>query len=104
MDECKPLDAGRGGGPRYGKAVQVEPMKPTLKAPGSTCLKLKYDEPPSEFAFKFNLRRYTMASTVDGLDEAYDGLNTTECCTVTVSVADNDSPAGAYTRSILSST
>ena len=38
-------------------------MKPMLKAPGTKRLKLKYDEPPSNFAFKFNLRRYSM---VDG--------------------------------------
>jgi hypothetical protein len=40
--------------------VQVEPIKPTLKAPGSKRLKLKYDKPHSSFAFKFNLRRYTL--------------------------------------------
>jgi len=39
--------------------VQVDPIKPTLKAPGTKHLILKYDEPPSNFAFKFNLRRYT---------------------------------------------
>jgi hypothetical protein len=31
-----------------------------LKAPGSKRLTLKYDEPLSNFAFKFNLRRYIM--------------------------------------------
>jgi len=41
-----------------GKAVQVDPIKPTLKAPGSMLLKLRYDGPLSEFAFNFNLRRY----------------------------------------------
>jgi len=35
-------------------------MKPTLKAPGTKRLKLKYDSLRSIFAFKFNLRRYTM--------------------------------------------
>jgi lipoate-protein ligase A len=40
--------------------VQVDPIKPTLKAPGTKRLKLKYDDPLSNFAFKFNLRRYTM--------------------------------------------
>jgi hypothetical protein len=35
-------------------------MKPMLKAPGTKLLKLKYDIPPSNFAFKFNLRRYTL--------------------------------------------
>jgi len=42
-----------------GGAVQVDPMKPILKAPGTKHLKPSYDEPPSKFAFKFNLRRYT---------------------------------------------
>ena len=39
--------------------MQVDPIKPTLKPPGTQRLKLKYDEPLSNFAFKFNLRRYT---------------------------------------------
>jgi hypothetical protein len=38
---------------------QVDPIKPTLKAPVSKSLKLKHDELLSNFAFKFNLRRYT---------------------------------------------
>ena len=38
--------------------MQVDPIKSTLKAPGIKLLKLKYDEPLSNFAFKFNLRRY----------------------------------------------
>jgi hypothetical protein len=35
-------------------------MKPKLKAPGPSLLTLKYDEPLSSYAFKFNLRRYHM--------------------------------------------
>jgi hypothetical protein len=31
------------------------------KVPGSKRLKLKYGEPLSNFAFKFNLRRYSVA-------------------------------------------
>jgi hypothetical protein len=46
----------------YGRAVQVEPMKPLLKAPGSMILKLRYDGPLSNFAFNFNSRRYTTAT------------------------------------------
>jgi hypothetical protein len=42
-----------------GRAVQVDPIKPTLKAPGTKRLKLKYDEPLLSFGFKFKLRRYT---------------------------------------------
>ena len=45
--------------PRQGKAVQVDPTKSTLKAPGIKLLNLKDDKPLSNFAFKFNLRRYT---------------------------------------------
>ena len=39
--------------------MQVHPIKPTLKAPGSVRLKLKCDEPLSNFAFNCNLRRYS---------------------------------------------
>jgi hypothetical protein len=39
--------------------VQVDPIKLTLKAPGIKLLKLKYDNKPlSNFAFRFNFRRY----------------------------------------------
>ena len=44
-----------------GRAVQVDPMKPTLKAPGSEHSKLKSDDLLSNFAFNFNLRRYIEA-------------------------------------------
>jgi hypothetical protein len=40
--------------------VQVDPIKPKLKAPGTKRLKLKYDDPLSKFGFKFNLRRYSV--------------------------------------------
>jgi hypothetical protein len=40
--------------------VQVDPIKPTLKAPGIKGLRLEYDILLSSFAFNFNLRRYTM--------------------------------------------
>ena len=43
--------------------MQVEPIKPTLKAPGTERLKLKYDELHSSVAFNFNLRRYSMVIT-----------------------------------------
>jgi hypothetical protein len=45
-----------------GEAVQVDPIKPTLKPPGTNRLKLGYDEPPSNFAFNVKLRRYTMGT------------------------------------------
>jgi hypothetical protein len=46
----------RAGG--QGRAVQVDPIKSALKAPGTKRLKLIYDGPLSNFAFNFNLRRY----------------------------------------------
>ena len=41
--------------------MQIDPIKPTLKAPGARCLKLKYDAPLENTAFKFKLRRYMKA-------------------------------------------
>ena len=38
--------------------MQVDPIKPKLKPPRTKRLKLDYDELLSNFAFKFNLRRY----------------------------------------------
>jgi len=52
--------APRGVRARHGGAVQVAPIKPTLKPPGTKHLKLKCDIVLSTFAFKFKLRRYTM--------------------------------------------
>ena len=43
---------------RQGRALQVDPMKPTLKAPGSKRSKLKYDKLLSSFAYNLKLRRY----------------------------------------------
>ncbi len=41
-----------------GRAVQVDPIKPMLKVPGTSCLKLKHDKLFSSFASNFNLRRH----------------------------------------------
>ena len=41
--------------------MQIDPIKPMLKAPGTKRLKLKYDEPLSNAAFNVNLRRYIEA-------------------------------------------
>jgi len=45
----------------HGRAVQVDPLKPTSKAPGTMPLTLEYDKLHSNSAFNFNLRRYTTA-------------------------------------------
>jgi hypothetical protein len=57
--------AHRGGG--QGEAVQVDPIKPKLKAPGIMQLKLQRVEPPSKFALKINLRRYSKGDDADPL-------------------------------------
>jgi hypothetical protein len=44
-------------------------MKPTLKAPRTELLKLKYDKTLSKFAFKLNLRRYILEGVDDRLHE-----------------------------------
>ena len=44
-----------------GRAVQVDPMKPTLKVPGAKLLKPEHGILLSDFAVNVNLRRYTPA-------------------------------------------
>ena len=39
--------------------MQVDHIRPMLKAPGIKLLKLKHDKPLANFAFKFNFRRYS---------------------------------------------
>ena len=46
--------------------MQVDPVKPELKAPGSKRLKPKCDNPPSNFAFNLKLRRYILAELMHG--------------------------------------
>jgi peroxiredoxin len=50
--------------------VQVDPIKPTLKAPGTERLNLKYEQLVSSFCFKFKLRRYS------------EGVDTVACVSV----------------------
>jgi len=67
VDKCKPLEDGGDGGEDgvdydgLGRTVQVDPLKPKLKPPGTRRLKLKCDTLLSTSAFKFYLRRYTWA-------------------------------------------
>jgi len=46
--------------------VQVDPTKSTLISPTTERLKLRYDEPLSSFAFKFDLRRYITGPNTGG--------------------------------------
>jgi hypothetical protein len=91
VDECKTLGGGGGGGGgaaggagaaemqalmaafmknmdatggANGRAVKVDPIKPTLKAPGTERLDPRYVGVLHSFAFKFNLRRYITAVAV----------------------------------------
>jgi len=59
------VPAGRGRARRLhprqtGRAVQVDPIRPVLKAPETVLFKLRCDGPLSNVAFKFNLRRYRL--------------------------------------------
>jgi len=44
-------------------------MKSKLTLPGTKRLKLRYDGPVSNFAFKFNVHRYKMALFIDQVTE-----------------------------------
>ena len=86
-----PLHRGCGRGRRpHGRALQVDPINPSLEAPGIKRSNLKYDKLLSNFAFKlcvqFHLRRYSMVA---------DKKNS-------FSIA--DMWAGAYTRRLFIST
>jgi len=48
--------------------VQVDPIKPTMKAPGTERFKLEYEELLSNFGFKFNLRRYIQVAVRNPAD------------------------------------
>jgi hypothetical protein len=63
--QLAPLHRGGAEEPRlldelHGEALQVDGMKPVLKAPGTKCLKLKYGEVLSGFAFDIIFCRYVM--------------------------------------------
>jgi hypothetical protein len=75
-----------------GEAVQIDPIKPTLKAPGTKRLKLEHGEAPSHFGFKINLRRYTAGGTATPSPGAASG-------TTRLSTSCSARAAGAYIRS-----
>jgi len=77
VHECKPLEGGclrsRGEGrvrEARGRAAQVDPIKPELKALGANILTLKYDEVLSKFAFNFILRRYSKVTKREAQDKS----------------------------------
>jgi hypothetical protein len=52
--------------------VQVDPIKSTLKAPGTKHLSLKYDGPLSKFTFKFHLRHHSLDTFSYGVTSTTD--------------------------------
>jgi hypothetical protein len=87
---------GPGGGSRRarGRAVQVDPIKPTLKAPGTEHVKLKCDILLSTFGSNINLRRYTVVVTEGVLASSVSNAV----------VAGYAAQARAYTRPLFGST
>ena len=53
--------------------MQVDPIKPMLKAPGTKRLKLRCDKLLSDVVFNFNLRRYTEGGRLEGFQVAEGG-------------------------------
>jgi hypothetical protein len=72
-----------------GEAVQVDPMKPKLKPPGSKRLKLNCDDPLSRFAFKFNLRHFNKDEPRCFGCDVCDGVWCNACSPVTAARAKN---------------
>jgi hypothetical protein len=83
--------------------VQVDPMKPTLKPPGTKRLKLKCDILLLASGFKLNLRRYSEADGIAAarrLCPALDAVLPPPVVLPDFTAAE----AGAYTRPLFSST
>ena len=81
--------------------MHVVPVKPTLIAPGTKRLKLKYDEPLSNFAFKFNFRRYTVvcASALHSYAYEHSIFPQMSACSLTgftLTVNVNEAPSKVY--------
>jgi hypothetical protein len=62
-----------GGYGLHGGAGEVDPIKPTLKAPGDMRSKLNYFKLLSSFAFKSNVRRYSMLRELHSSADMFDG-------------------------------
>ena len=84
--------------------MQVDPIKPTLKPPGTKGSKLELDGLLSNFCFQFSLRRYTKGENIftQGKPEGVK-FHIIEKGEVAVKLSDGKE-AGAYTRSHFCST
>ena len=56
--------------------MQVDPVKPNLKPPGTKRLKLNCDELRSTSAFKFNMRRFMMKDDAEDAAPSYSAAMT----------------------------
>ena len=98
--------------PCHGRAVQVEAIEPILKAPGNLLLTLRCNEPLSNFASNFNLRRYMMVEVqnqpeIIGASGIYNLLEDLSAANEELDIVEkglNDFLAGAYRASFFSST
>jgi hypothetical protein len=84
----------QGGDVARGRAVQVDPIKPMLKPPGTQLLKLNCDVLLSTSALKFYLRRYSVGGLL-ALSRAFGDAFLKES---------GRFEAGAYTPPLFSST
>ena len=55
--------------------MQVDPIKPKLKPPGTKRLKLIYDGPVSKFAFKINFRRHTKEKELNKIRDEHSAMS-----------------------------
>jgi len=82
-----------------GEAMQADPMKPVLKAPGTIDLKPFHNKLLSNVAFKFNMRRYTLPPCKPRLLPYASPLRASPCKSRLTG-----RPAGAYNRPLFRST
>jgi hypothetical protein len=77
--------------------VQVDPIKPMLKAPGTKRLKRNCHQPPSNFAFKFNRCR----STEELRNAVHEVASVVGRCRLTVSKPVLKAPMGSALETII---
>jgi len=93
----------RAGHRHQGRAVRVDPIEPSLKASRSKRLKVEHDKLLSNSAFNFNLRRFikVVQSGASSREKSFQALHKRIKKHLGAALP---SPAGAYTRPLLSST
>jgi len=98
----QPLIRGECAAAPRGRALQVDPIKPTLKAPGTKRFRLSCNKLLSNVVFKFNLRRYSVDAVlthVQVLRDAVTELLASPAPFAAALAALDAFTAGVYTRS-----